>query len=82
MPSENKYREISSISSFGDYQARRMKTRYKNKETNKNEFVFTQNASGLAVDRTFAAIIENYTDENNILHVPEVLKKYVDFASI
>ncbi len=82
MPSEDKYREISSISSFGDYQARRMKTRYKNPKTGKNEFVFTQNASGLAVDRTFAAIIENYTNPQGELEIPEVLKKYLPFTKI
>ncbi len=82
MPSEEKYREISSVSSFGDYQARRMKTRYKNPKTNKNEFVFTQNASGLAVDRTFAAIIENYTNPKGELEIPQVLKKYLPFTKI
>ena len=82
MPSENRYREISSISSFGDYQARRMKTRYKNLKTNKNEMVFTQNASGLAIDRTFAAILETYQDKDGNITIPKVLKKYVSFDKI
>ncbi len=82
MPSEGKFREISSISSFGDYQSRRMKTRYKDKVTNKNEFVFTQNASGLAIDRTFAAIIENYTNKDGDLEVPKALEKYLSFKKI
>jgi seryl-tRNA synthetase len=82
MPSENKYREISSASTFGSYQANRMKTRYRNKETGKNELVYTQNTSGLAIDRTFAAILETYQDKDGNITVPKVLKKYVKFNKI
>jgi len=82
MPSENMYREISSASTFGSYQANRMKTRYRNKETGKNDLVYTQNASGLAIDRTFAAILETYQDKDGNITVPKVLKKYVKFTKI
>ena len=59
LPSENKYREISSCSSCGSFQARRMKARYK-RQKNSKEFVGTLNGSGLAVGRTMIAIMENY----------------------
>ena len=74
LPGENKYREISSCSNCGEFQARRMNTRYKNND--KNIYVHTLNGSGLAVGRTLIAILENYqTDEGNV-KIPEVLKKY------
>ena len=63
LPSEEKYREISSCSSCGSFQAMRMKARYKNKENN-TEFVGTLNGSGLAVGRTLIAILENYQTED------------------
>ena len=77
LPSENKYREISSCSSCGSFQARRMKARFKN---NKNEtnFVGTLNGSGLAVGRTLIAILENYQEENGSIVIPEVLKPYIN----
>ena len=76
IPSENKYREISSCSSCGSFQARRMKARYKN---DKNETVFlgTLNGSGLAVDRTLIAILENYQLEDGSIKIPEVLRPYM-----
>lgn len=78
MPSINGYREISSISSMGDFQARRMKARYKGQDG--NNLVATLNGSGLAIDRTFAAILENYYDEvTGKVKVPEALQKYVSF---
>ena len=76
LPSENKYREISSCSSCGTFQARRMKARYKNKD-NSTEFVGTLNGSGLAVGRTLIAILENYQNEDGSITVPEVLLPYM-----
>jgi len=75
LPSENKYREISSCSSCGSFQARRMKARYKN--NNNIEFVGTLNGSGLAVGRTLIAILENYQLEDGSIVIPEVLKPYM-----
>ena len=76
LPSENKYREISSCSSCGSFQARLMKARYKNKDNN-IEFVGTLNGSGLAVGRTLIAILENYQQEDGSIIIPEVLKPYM-----
>ncbi len=76
LPSENKYREISSCSSCGTFQARRMKARYKS-YSNAIEFVGTLNGSGLAVGRTLIAIIENYQTEDGSINIPEVLKPYM-----
>ena len=76
LPSENKYREISSCSSCGSFQARRMKARYKNNNNN-IEFVGTLNGSGLAVGRTLIAILENYQLEDGSITIPEVLKPYM-----
>ena len=76
LPSENKYREISSCSSCGSFQSRRMKARYKN---DKNETVFlgSLNGSGLAVGRTLVAILENYQKSDGSINVPKVLKPYM-----
>ncbi len=74
LPGEDKYREISSCSNCGDFQARRMNTRYK--KENKNIFVHTLNGSGLAVGRTMIAILENYQTEDGNVIIPEVLRKY------
>ena len=74
LPGENNYREISSCSNCGDFQARRMNTRYK--KENKNIFVHTLNGSGLAVGRTMIAILENYQTEDGNVIIPEVLRKY------
>ncbi len=82
MPSYNNYREISSCSNMGDFQARRANIRYKDYKTGKNEFVHTMNGSGVAVGRTFAAILENYQDENGSVHIPKVLQKYTGFDII
>jgi len=76
IPSEQKYREISSCSSCGTFQAKRMKARYKNKD-NKNEYVGTLNGSGLAVGRTLIAILENYQTEDGSVIVPDVLRPYM-----
>lgn len=78
LPSQNKYREISSCSNFEAFQARRMQARYKNPETNKTEFVHTLNGSGLAVGRTLVAIMENYQDAEGRIKIPEALINYMD----
>ena len=77
LPSENKYREISSCSSCGSFQARRMKARYKN-DKKETLFVGTLNGSGLAVGRTLIAILENYQQEDGSIIVPDVLKPYMN----
>lgn len=82
MPSYNAYKEISSCSNFGDYQARRANIRYRDKATGKTRFVHTINGSGLAVGRTFAAILENYQQEDGSVIIPEVLRKYTGFDKI
>ena len=77
LPSEKSYREISSCSSCGSFQARRMKARYKNQ---KNDTVFagTLNGSGLAVGRTLVAILENYQQSDGSIKVPDVLRPYMN----
>jgi len=77
LPSENKYREISSCSSCGSFQARRMKARYKN---DKKEITLlgTLNGSGLAIGRTLVAILENYQEEDGSIIIPKVLKPYMN----
>jgi seryl-tRNA synthetase len=77
LPSENKYREISSCSSCGSFQARRMKTRYKN-EKKETVFVGTLNGSGLAIGRTLVAILENYQQNDGSITVPDVLRPYMN----
>ncbi|MDW7669342.1 MAG: serine--tRNA ligase [Bacillota bacterium] len=76
MPSYDDYVEISSCSNFEDYQARRANLRYRNQE-GKVEYVHTLNGSGLAVGRTFAAVLENYQNEDGTVTVPEVLRPYM-----
>lgn len=82
MPSYNDYKEISSCSNFGDYQARRANIKYRNKETGKVELVHTINGSGLAVGRTFAAILENFQQEDGSIIIPEVLRPYMGVDKI
>ena len=77
IPSENKYREISSCSSCGSFQARRMKARFKNAK-NEINFLGTLNGSGLAVGRTLIAILENYQQEDGSIIIPDVLKPYIN----
>ena len=77
VPSQDKYREISSCSNCGDFQARRMQARYRNPETGKTELVHTLNGSGLAVGRTLVAVLENYQQADGSIRVPEVLKPYM-----
>ena len=76
IPSEKKYREISSCSSCGTFQARRMSAKYKSKDG--NEFVGTLNGSGLAVGRLMIALLENNQNEDGSINIPNVLKKYMN----
>ncbi|MFU2193038.1 serine--tRNA ligase [Mycoplasma sp. 4079] len=76
LPSEQRYRETSSVSYMGDFQARRAMIRYKNDE-GKTEYAHTMNGSGLAVDRVIAAILENYQNPDGSVSVPEVLVPYM-----
>ncbi|MCL2144079.1 MAG: serine--tRNA ligase [Endomicrobia bacterium] len=82
MAGEGEYREISSCSNFKDFQARRMNIKMKYKEGKKREFLHTLNGSGVAVGRTFAAILENYQQEDGSVVIPEVLRKYTGFNVI
>ncbi|MEP1740210.1 MAG: serine--tRNA ligase [Kangiellaceae bacterium] len=77
LPAQDTYREISSCSNMGDFQARRMKARWRNPDTGKPELVHTLNGSGLAVGRTLVAILENYQTEDGKIRVPEALKPYM-----
>lgn len=77
LPSQGTYREISSCSNCGDFQARRMDARFKRAGEKKTEFVHTLNGSGLAVGRTLVAIMENYQEADGRIAVPEVLKRYM-----
>ena len=81
MPSYNAYKEISSCSNFGDYQARRANIRFRRKDGSV-EFVHTLNGSGLAVGRTLAAICENFQTKDGRIIIPEVLRKYTGFDII
>ena len=77
LPSEKKYREISSCSSCGTFQARRMNSRYKNNK-NENVFIGTLNGSGLAVGRTLISIMENYQVEDGSIIIPDALRPYMN----
>jgi len=77
LPSENKYREISSCSSCSTFQAQRMKSRYKNKNK-ETVFVGTLNGSGLAVGRTLIAVLENYQQKDGSIIIPKVLRPYMN----
>ena len=77
LPSENIYREISSCSTCGTFQARRMKARFKN-SNNEKEFLGTLNGSGLAVGRTLIAILENYQQEDGSIIIPDILRPYMN----
>jgi len=82
LPGQNKYREISSCSCFEDFQARRIKLRWRNPENNSNELLHTLNGSGLAVGRTLVAVMENYQQEDGSIVVPEVLQNYMSGLKI
>lgn len=77
LPGQQAFREISSCSCFGDFQARRMRARWRNPETGKPELLNTVNGSGLAVGRTLVAVLENYQQADGSILVPEVLKSYM-----
>ena len=78
LPAQNTYREISSCSNFKDFQARRLKARWRNPETGKPELVHTINGSGLAVGRTLVAVLENYQQQDGTIQVPAALKPYMN----
>jgi seryl-tRNA synthetase len=78
MPAQDKYREISSCSNFGDFQARRGGIRYRPRDSKKSALVHTLNGSGLAVGRTLAAILENFQQSDGSLLLPEILESYLD----
>jgi seryl-tRNA synthetase len=80
LPSQDAYREISSCSNCGDFQARRMQARWRNPETGKPELVHTLNGSGVAVGRALIAVMENYQDADGSITVPEVLRPYMGGA--
>ncbi|MFA5810027.1 MAG: serine--tRNA ligase [Thermoleophilia bacterium] len=82
LPSYNDYKEISSCSTYLDFQARRLNIRYRPTDGGKPKFVHTLNGSGLAVGRTFAAIIENYQNEDGSITVPEALRHYMGVDEI
>lgn len=77
LPSQQRYREISSCSNFRDFQARRLKARWRNPETGKPELLHTLNGSGLAVGRTLLAVMENYQQADGSIAVPDVLQPYM-----
>jgi seryl-tRNA synthetase len=77
LPGQGKYREISSCSNFEDFQARRLKARWRNPATGKPELVHTLNGSGLAVGRTLVAVMENYQQRDGSIRVPDVLRCYM-----
>jgi seryl-tRNA synthetase len=78
LPGQNAYREISSISNCGDFQARRAQIRYRKERGAKPRFVHTLNGSGLAVGRTLVAILENYQQKDGTVVVPRNLRPYMD----
>jgi seryl-tRNA synthetase len=82
LPGQNRYREISSCSNMGDFQARRMQARWRNPETGKPELVHTLNGSGLAVGRTLVAVMENYQQADGSVRVPEVLRPYMSGVDV
>jgi len=81
LPAQNTYREISSCSNMGAFQARRMQARFRNSETNKPELLHTLNGSGLAVGRTLVAILENYQQADGSINIPTALQSYMNGLS-
>jgi seryl-tRNA synthetase len=82
LPSQNTYREISSCSNCGDFQARRMQARWRNPATGKPELVHTLNGSGVAVGRALIAVMENYQNADGSITVPEALRPYMGGATV
>ena len=81
LPGQDKYREVSSASNTTDFQARRLNTRFKNKE-GKTEYVHMLNATAFAIGRTLIAILENYQQKDGSVEIPKVLQKYVGKTEI
>jgi seryl-tRNA synthetase len=82
LPGQDRYREISSCSNCGEFQARRMAARYRPKDSKNTRFVHTLNGSGLAVGRTLIAVMENYQDADGSVRVPDVLQPYMGMKKI
>lgn len=82
LPGQDRFREISSCSHCGDFQARRMNARYRPKEGKNTRFVHTLNGSGLAVGRTLIAVLENYQDSDGSIRIPDALQPYMGMAKI
>lgn len=82
VPSQNKYREISSCSNCGDFQARRLQARFRDTNTGKTRLVHTLNGSGLAVGRTLVALLENHQKENGRITIPAALRPYLGLAEL
>ena len=82
LPSQSRYREISSCSNCTDFQARRMQARWRNPETGKPELLHTLNGSGVAVGRTLIAVMENYQDKDGCIRIPEILRPYMHGAEV
>ena len=77
LPGQNAYREISSCSNYGDFQARRMQTRWRNPASGKPELLHTLNGSGVAAGRALIAVMENYQEADGSVTVPDALKPYM-----
>ena len=77
LPSQNTYREISSCSNFEDFQARRANIKFRQSATDKPRFVHTLNGSGLAIGRTWLAILENFQQEDGSVKIPKALQPYL-----
>ncbi|WP_333782677.1 aminoacyl--tRNA ligase-related protein, partial [Brucella suis] len=77
LPGQNTYREISSCSTCGDFQGRRMNARYRPEGEKSTRFVHTLNGSGVAVGRALIAVMENYQQEDGSIHIPEALQPYI-----
>ena len=77
LPGQDAYREISSVSNCGAFQARRMKARFKREGEKQTEFMHTLNGSGLAVGRTMVALLENYQQEDGTIIIPDILRPYM-----
>ena len=82
LPGQNTYREISSCSVCGDFQARRMNARFKPSTGGKPEFIHTLNGSGLAVGRCLIAVLENGQQKNGSVEIPQVLQRYMGDATL
>jgi len=82
LPGQGAYREISSCSNFRDFQARRLRARFRNPATGKPELVHTLNGSGIAVGRALIAVMENYQDEGGRIRIPDLLQPYMGGLSV